>query len=509
MTATETGSEQPTATGADAAEKKLTIDVKVEEKSPCERHVVVTIPEAEVARARRKIFDEIAPKAELPGFRAGKAPRKLVESRFRDQVDERVKTELVMESLEQITEGDYFTAIGEPEFDFVAIEVPDEGDFVYEFDIEVRPDFDTPEWKGLELRRPVATVDDKAVNEHLKRVLVRLIAGDVVEDGCQPYDTVTVDVRIRHEGKLVDELEDQEISVRDKLAFADVEFTGFADAMGGKKAGETVTLRATVSEEAKAEELRGKEIEAEFTIKEVRRIDIDSLTRQQLDSLGFDNVDELRDFVRQELERQVEYQQRSKLRREIVDQLLQNADWELPPTLVERQTHRELRRMILECQRAGLPEEVIKTYVARQRLNAKASTERALREHFVLERIGEDLQIEPTEQDYEEEILTIAERTDSTPRAVRAQLQRGGEMDALRNEIIERKVLDAILEAAKITDVEAPELLGENTDTYALDHAVAGKKSAIPEAKHADDAPQRPGAPKLPEKSENKEAWEN
>ena len=87
MAATETESE---ATPAEALKKPLQIDVKVDVTSTCERHVVVSIPRAEVERYRQEAFNEVSPKAELPGFRAGKAPRKLVESRFKEQVGEQV-----------------------------------------------------------------------------------------------------------------------------------------------------------------------------------------------------------------------------------------------------------------------------------------------------------------------------------------------------------------------------------------------------------------------------------
>ena len=136
MTATETESENQV--NEDEPKKPLQIDVQIDVKSTCERHVVVTIPQAEVGRYREEQFDDVAPKAELPGFRAGKAPRKLVESRFKEQVDEQIKSSLVMDSLQQVTEGDHFSAISEPDFDYEAVELPTEGDFKYEFMIEVR-----------------------------------------------------------------------------------------------------------------------------------------------------------------------------------------------------------------------------------------------------------------------------------------------------------------------------------------------------------------------------------
>ncbi|RMF38995.1 MAG: trigger factor, partial [Planctomycetota bacterium] len=273
MTATDTGSDQLEA--GTEADQKLQLDVKVDEKSACERHVVVTIPAAEVERYRRKVFDEIVPKAELPGFRQGKAPRKLVESRFRDQVDERVKSELVMDSLEQITEGGYFTAISEPDFDFDAIDLPEEGDFKYEFEIEVRPDFETPKWEGLKLTRPVVELTDELVDGRLKRSLSRLLEGEAVEGPVQLEDLVTLNVSFKRDGKEIGAVFDETVHVRPSLLFRDAEIPDFDQHIVGKKEGDVFTIPVKISDSAANEALRGEEVEAEFEVVEVRRISIE------------------------------------------------------------------------------------------------------------------------------------------------------------------------------------------------------------------------------------------
>jgi trigger factor len=104
-----------------AATTQLDLQVKIEKPSACQRHVVVTIPRAELERYFRKAYDEIAPRADLPGFRAGKIPRKLLESRFKKTVADQVKSNLVMDSLQQITDGGEFSAIAEPDMDYGAV----------------------------------------------------------------------------------------------------------------------------------------------------------------------------------------------------------------------------------------------------------------------------------------------------------------------------------------------------------------------------------------------------
>src|SRR6187397_2293500 len=101
MTAPELEEQTTTEEGAEAAEEKvkMALDVKVDKPSACQRHVTVAVSREDINRYFKDAFDELVPKAELPGFRAGRAPRKLVESRFKEQVTDQVKGKLVMESM--------------------------------------------------------------------------------------------------------------------------------------------------------------------------------------------------------------------------------------------------------------------------------------------------------------------------------------------------------------------------------------------------------------------------
>ena len=97
---------------ADPQEKKeLNLSVDVQEVSACERHVTVSIPREDIERYFEKEFDELVPKAEVPGFRTGRAPRALVENKFRKQISDQVKGTILMDSLSQISDTQDYSAI--------------------------------------------------------------------------------------------------------------------------------------------------------------------------------------------------------------------------------------------------------------------------------------------------------------------------------------------------------------------------------------------------------------
>ena len=152
---------------------------------------------------------------------------------------------------------------------------------------------------------------------------------------------------------------------------------------------------------------------------------------------------------------------------------------------------RELERKVLELRRSGFDEDMIRRFVNASKQNAQASTEAALREHFILEKIAEEEKVDADESDYDAEIALIAQQSDMPERRVRARLEKQGQMDALRNQIIERKVIEMIVEAAKVTEEAVEKKTGDEDSEFAVYHSVLASKDedVIPEAKYDDHTP--------------------
>jgi trigger factor len=158
------------------------------------------------------------------------------------------------------------------------------------------------------------------------------------------------------------------------------------------------------------------------------------------------------------------------------------ADWDLPPSLLKRQAKRELERSILELRRSGFSDDEIRAHINELQQNSAKSTAKALKEHFILERLAEDEKIEESPEDYETEIALIASQSGESARRVRAQLEKRGLMDTLRNQIIERKAIELILGAAKFKDV--PYEI-ETPEAEALDEDAGGSSEPTADAAEA------------------------
>ncbi len=474
----------------------LELEVNIDKSGTCKRHVTVSVSREDIDRYIEDEFTELEPKAEVPGFRPGRAPRKLVVSRFKDQVTDQVKGKLLLDSIAQVSDSDDFdfSPISEPDLDLAGVEVPEEGPMTFEFDVEVRPEFELPDWKGLDLEEPAYDITDKDVDKHLEKVLSRYAKLKPREGLAKAGDYVTLNMKFTYNDKELSSVDEKTLSVKPKLSFRDAELVNFGELMVGSKQGDTRETAVKISEEVENDELKGKEVKARFEVLKVERVQLPKLSESFLREIGdFTDEDDLREEVRKELDRQRRYRCQQHVRRQITQQLTAEADWELPQDLLRRQAQRELRRMMLELEAAGFSDEVIQEHTNQLQRNTLQHTATAMKEHFILERIADEEKVDVKEpDDYDAEIDLIAEQEGIPARRIRARLEKRGEMDALRNQIIERKVIETIKSHAAIKEVP---FKPDTDDVTALDHSVAGveEKAEIPEAKHSDGGKPLPG----------------
>jgi trigger factor len=490
-------SDAPTAVASPESEpevKPLDLDVSIEEVSTCQRRVKVTIPRADIDRYRDAAIGDLMPSALLPGFRPGRAPRRLVSSRFKSELAEQIRSKLVTDAMTQVSESGKLAPISEPDLELGAVLVPEDGPLTFEFSIEVRPEFELPKWKGLSITRPAREIGAADVDEALGNILRE--RGRYVPSGEAPAvgDLIVANLRFSQGDELLSEARDTEIVVRPKLSFADAELAGFDALVAQTKPGDSVTATVRVSDEAAVEALRGQDVTLTLELLDVKQHELPDLSSAVLEELGgFESEEALRDAVTRQLESQLEWHRRKQVRQQVAAALTASASWDLPPDLLRRQAQRELERAILELRRSGFDDDSIRRHVNELRQTVLASTARALKEHFILERIAEEQGVADEPSDYDAEIRAIATQSGESPRRVRASLERRGLMDVLRNQIIERKTVDLITSEAKFNDVpfEFPK-----PDTEAVDCAVCGVvvgEEEIPVAAHAEPAA-RPGS---------------
>ncbi len=464
---------------ADAKPERLEQNVLINDVGPCRKHIRVIIDRGGIDKRLNDKFKEIAPQAQVPGYRPGKVPRKLLQKHFFKEVSEQIKAELILQSLEQLAEDHKITPIAQPNIDPFRIELPDVGNLTYEFEVEVAPEFDLPQYKSLTLKRPVKEISAADVEDAYKKFLRRM--GKLIEKSgpVALEDYIDCDVTIVNGDQTINEFKDLTLRVDPQLAFKDGMAKDFGEKLKGAKAGDTRELNVQLSPALVDEQLRGKVVKGEFHIKQVKQVQLPELNEEFFAMAGVDNEEELRDRVKDALAQQLEYEQRRSAREQVLEHIAAAATWELPHDLLHRQARRTLQRRLLELRNAGFSEDEIRSRITLLQQDTLASTEKALKEHFVLQKIAEVENIDVSDDDINEEIDSIAERSEESPRKVRARLEREDMMESLVMEILERKALDLVLQSATYEDVP---MASAGPMVEAIEASATGAEEPMPPA---------------------------
>ena len=434
--------------------KKLHQTVDIRDVGPCKKHIKVTVAREDIDGRMGEKYSELVADANVAGFRPGKAPRKLVERRFQKEVGDQVKTEILLASLEQLAEDNDIAPLSAPDIDPAQIEMPKDGPFTYEFEVEVRPEFDLPDYKGLKLRRPVHTFTDEEVEQEEKRLLAPY--SQVVpkpEGNLQIGDVVIADVTTRDGARELSTMKETQFRVQKQLAFKDGVARKFGEQLQGANAGDTRVVDIELSDAVADPTLRGRTVQATFQVKDVKTLRYPELTHEFLHTFGVHTPEQLRELIKVVLERRLTNTQRASARQQVIEKIAAAATWQLPEDLLRRQARKALQRRVMEMQADGISEEEIAGRIRLMQQDILQSTRLSLQEHFVLQKIAEVEKIDVDEDDLNEEIERIADNLNESPRRIRARLEKEDMLDALAAEMIERKALDLILDSAEYEDV--------------------------------------------------------
>ncbi len=435
---------------------RMNLTVNIEDVGPCKKHVRIVVPRADIDTIYETLVDDYSGKAEVPGFRVGHVPLDLIRKRFKTELGEQVKQRVLMASLEQLGEDSDLDPINEPNLDLESIVLPDDGDFEYEFDVEVRPEFELPNYRSLKISRPTREIQDKDVDAYIEQFVGQYGKLVPIDAAAQPGDFVNVDIRTTYQGKELSEIKDVSVRVRKTLRFRDAEIPDFESLMKGAKAGDVREVEIPVSMEAETIEMRGEPVHLVIKVLDVKRLEKPDIDAEFLERIGADSEEDFRRQIRNMLDRQTQYEQRQSCRRQVLEQITESATWELPEDLVAKQVDNALRREILEMQQAGF---TTKEIVAREndlRQRSLSMTRQNLKEHFVLDRIAEAEEISVTADDLNAEIALMAIQSGENPRRVRARLIKSGMIENLEAQVRERKAVDVILKNAEFKDVPLP-----------------------------------------------------
>jgi len=425
------------------------VKTSTETIDPVQVKLTVEIEPQRVKQAFDRAARELAKQVDLPGFRKGKVPRRLLEQRFGSGV-------IAQTAMEEALSGYYAEAvrtedlqpIAQPE---VEVETFDETEgCVFTATVQVRPTFDPPDHTGIGVSFPEWDVDADEVDQQLESMRERFAEVDEVERPAAVGDLVTIDLEVEVGGAML-----EDATVEDALY--EVGSQGVTpkldDEVVGKEAGDTFTYEDDLPEDYP--EHGGEAAVFHVTVKDVREKTLPALDDDFATSASeFDTIEELRADLRRSLTRRKVEQAQHELRGRILEAYLARVDVPLPPAMVEAETANRIHELEHQAQRFGMSAEQL---LQAQGLSAEEHEEQAanqakgsVKAQLVLDALATRIEPDLAPADIDQEIVRHAQANGVAPDEIARIIQEQGSLPALIGDIVRRKTIDAIVAAADI-----------------------------------------------------------
>lgn len=429
--------------------------IKVEEAGPATKKVTIEIPRERIEQKLTEQFKELRQQAAIPGFRPGHAPQKLIERRFSSDVKEQVRRTLISESYEQAVEQNKLQVIGEPEFDNPdAIKLPEDGGLSYTFSVEVQPQINLPDLTNIKVKRPKVNVTDENVDQAMQNLREQQGTLVPVEDrGIENKDHVIADVNIKLDGNMIANQQDAQIVSRPGRING-IDVADLDKQLEGAKGGETRTFKVQVPDTHPAEPIRGKEVEVEVVVKDIKKLELAEITPEFLADLGFENEKELKDALREQMVERITFDIQSAMREQVNQYLYENTPIDLPTKLSDRQEQRVVQRRAVDLMMKGVQQEQIQANVEKLRAGAKDEAIRELKLFFILEKIATDQGTDVSEDELNGRIAMLSIQKGVRPEKLKQQMSKDGSLANMYIQLREQKAVDKLLETAQIEEVE-------------------------------------------------------
>jgi trigger factor len=436
--------------------------------------------EADVVRsAYDQVIARYSQQANVPGFRKGHTPKSVIKTRFKNEIKGDVLRDLIPEAVSTAIQELGLLVIGEPD---IHLEDEAAGDKLGDqplnihAHVEVIPEIELGEYKGLGAVRRVRPITDEDVDRLIQGLREQSASLQPVEDrGAETGDTVSVNF----EGTFVEEPDAEHIKVDDveiELGSANVQ-PEFTENLMGARADDQKTFTVSYPEDFTSKGLAGKKVEYVAQVAAVRRKELPELDDDFARSLGedFESVEVLKDKVREDLNARVSAEATEDLRRQIIEKLIENHPFEVPKTLVEHQTNQLLQSAVRDLLGRGVDprEHGFDWQKVREELGARAEFD--VKTSLMLESIADAENLEVSDDEIQAEIQAVALGSRKSEAEVRAALTKQGGERSIADRLRNRKAIELLVENAHVTDGEwVPEEPDVETSAKAEESAPVG-----------------------------------
>jgi trigger factor len=426
--------------------------IKMEDLSPVKKKLSMEVPWNDVKNELDSAYREIGKKAKIKGFRPGKIPRNVLELYYKDQAHEEAMTNIVNKYYWPELENRGIIPVSQPEIKQDGLK--ENTDFSFSASFETEPEIDPKNYKGIELEKEEFKVTDGDVEKRLNEIRQMFATMEEVKDD-RPVvngDFVSIDFAGSLNGESYKELKAEGYL----LEIGSQRFVpGFEEQLIGTKNGETKDINVTFPEDYHENKFAGKEIIFNITVKGIKEKKLPETDENFIKNFErYNSLDDLKNDVRKSLEEKFQRQAEINLQNRITEILIKENDFEVPPSLVERQIYYMMADTQKRMMSAGMDENSAMEFSIKMHDKFKNDAEKIVKSFLLLKKIAQKESFVVEENDIEKYIQELAVHNGQDFESLKKMYDNEERKDGLKMELIQKKAFDFIERNANIKNVE-------------------------------------------------------
>jgi trigger factor len=420
--------------------------VQVEELSPIEKKLSIEVDSARVAEELSRAYAAVGRQVKLPGFRQGKVPRRILEQRFREQVEDDVIQRVVQSAYTEAVRTHNVEVVSQPQVTNSGLKPG--APFTFEARVEVKPKLEPKDYKELPLKKTEAGVEDAQVTEQLEKMRQSASRMEPITDRdvAAAGDFATIDYDASVDGKPFAGSKAEDVVV--EIAPGELVESNIA-ALEGVKVGDSKEIDYAFPPDYRVEEVKGKTAHFKLQLKGLKKKIVPELNEDFAKEVGSQTVDELRGKVKADLERAQKNKAQVEERDALYKALIERNPFEAPKAMVERAIDSMLEGAMRQMARSGLDVRNLGLDFMRLRDEMRERAVQEVKGTLLLEAISQKEGIQAGEEDVEKKIEELATEAGQPVATVRKYFKNPDDRLGLSLRLREEKTIEFLKAQAK------------------------------------------------------------
>jgi trigger factor len=432
------------------------VNISIENLAPCKQLIRIDVPEETVKQKMDVITREFQKQANLPGFRAGKAPKHMVIKSYGDRIEQEVRRDLVNEGYRKAIKDNDLHTVGNP--DVEEIQFGQDLPFQFAVTVETAPAFELPDYKGIKIQKEIRSVTDEDVDKAMGVLQDRQAKFENVDRAIEENDYAVIDYTGQCDGKPITDTAPKADSLAKKDGFwihvhAGHFIDGFPEQLVGLKVGDKKDIALKLAEDFVIKELANKDVVFSVEVKEVKTKQLPEIDDEFAKQFGAEDVAGLREGVASDLENELKTNEKRSTRDQLVKHLLTNVHCELPESIVDQETKNVVYDLVRENQQRGVAKETIDEKKDEIYTAAASSAKERVKVAFIIGKIAASEGVKVSNEEISQRVVQMSQSYNMPPEQLAKKLKERNGIAEIQEQILTSKVLDLLELQAEVEEV--------------------------------------------------------